>query len=275
MHMIKRSIGFLVLVMLTLPVQAGETPWNEVAPEARVRLITSGVVEDGVTWAALEVDMPQAMKTYWRIPGETGIPTQFDTADSSGVNGHEIVWPYPTRETVDGYVDFVYHGKTVLPVRLDVAGAGAHLKADVLMGVCDEICVPVRTSFDVPLGGDADTSSDLRIRQAVARAPVPWDGAEEAIGPVAYAAESGTLTVHSDPAAVDPASIIVDNGDPTVLFSSPEPGSAPGSVRFELLDGEAGAALAGQSVRLTFMTVDGAFETTRTVEKAGGASGNG
>ncbi len=39
--------------------------------------------------------MPQTTNTYWRIPGETGIPTEFDFAASTGVSGPQVHWPYP------------------------------------------------------------------------------------------------------------------------------------------------------------------------------------
>ena len=63
--------------------------------------------------------MPQNTKTYWRIPGETGIPTELDFTGSTGIAASTILWPYPTVDHVQGYLDYVYYGPTVLPHRAD------------------------------------------------------------------------------------------------------------------------------------------------------------
>ena len=46
---------------------------------------------DGTTLAGIQIDMPQNYKTYWKTPGQTGIPTQIDLAGSKGVDGYEIL----------------------------------------------------------------------------------------------------------------------------------------------------------------------------------------
>ena len=78
-----RIPALLLIPMLLTPAVAAETPWQEVAPGARVRLISSDVLKPGnTTMVALEIDMPVGTNTYWRVPGETGIPTMFDFAGS-------------------------------------------------------------------------------------------------------------------------------------------------------------------------------------------------
>ena len=108
----------LSLSLLAVPAQAGETPWQEVAPGVKVRLITSDKLDDGVTLAGLELDMPESTNTYWRIPGETGIPTELDFAASTGVSDPWIHWPYPEIDRSRGYLDYVYFGPTVLPFEI-------------------------------------------------------------------------------------------------------------------------------------------------------------
>ncbi len=65
----------LVAAALASPAHAAATAWQELAPDARVRLIASEQpVAGGKTFIAIELDMPETMKTYWRVPGETGTP---------------------------------------------------------------------------------------------------------------------------------------------------------------------------------------------------------
>ena len=95
-----RIPALLLIASFSVPAVAGETPWQELAPGAKARLISSDVLKaDGTTMVGLELDMPTTLNTYWRVPGETGIPTQFDFGGSSGVAGHETLWP--EREPAD------------------------------------------------------------------------------------------------------------------------------------------------------------------------------
>src|SRR4051812_36460623 len=114
---------FFPLVLFATPALAGATAWQDVAPHVRLRLVTNDVrAADGSTLAGLELDMPAKFKTYWRLPGETGIPTELDVSGSAGVATPVIEWPYPIPEITDGFLDYVYHGPTVLPVSLKLTG---------------------------------------------------------------------------------------------------------------------------------------------------------
>src|SRR5262245_13932611 len=112
------SITFLLALLLACPpAYAAATAWQDLGLNARVRLITSDKLNaDGTSMAAIEIDMPQNMKTYWRVPGESGIATELDFTGSTGIAGHRFYWPYPEVETKNGYTDFVYYGPMVIPV---------------------------------------------------------------------------------------------------------------------------------------------------------------
>ena len=76
-----------IFASLLSPAFAAETAWQDVAPGVRLRLISTGVVKpDGTTLLGLEIDMPETTKTYWRVPGDTGLPTVLDFTASTGVS---------------------------------------------------------------------------------------------------------------------------------------------------------------------------------------------
>ncbi len=143
----------LICAFACLPISAfaGQTSWVEIGPGSKIRLISSDSISDGVSYAAIEIEMPEKTKTYWRIPGETGIPLVLDASASSGISNAQVLWPYPERQSIGGYIDFVYHGRTVLPLKVDVADDDPQLNAQLLLGVCDEICVPVKVSLSLNL----------------------------------------------------------------------------------------------------------------------------
>jgi DsbC/DsbD-like thiol-disulfide interchange protein len=269
-----RIPALLLIASLSFPAQAGETAWQELAPGTRARLISSDVAKaDGTTMIGLELDMPLSTNTYWRVPGETGIPTVLDFAGSTGVSGHEMLWPYPRVETTTGYVDYVYRGPLVMPVTLRLDGQPAELRVAVTMGICDEVCVPVMASFELPLSFAApDRAQGLRIAQAVAQAPVDWTGPGDPVASVVYDRTADALAVALGSPDIDPLSLIADAGEAGQLFGAPQKSPDGKLVLLPLLGGDQGRNVEGSPVRLTFMTEMGPFSVERRVSSAGSSA---
>ncbi|MDB5588075.1 MAG: Thiol-disulfide interchange protein contains DsbC and DsbD domain [Devosia sp.] len=259
----------LLLSLLATPVAAAETPWQTVAPGVTMRLVSAGTIKpDGTTWLGVELDMPQNTKTYWRIPGETGLPTELDFAGSQGITGDAISWPYPERDQSGRYLDYVYHGPTLLPVQLTLDAATAQIEVAVVMGVCSDICVPAQAKFSLPVDGTKDMPNGLRIRQAVAMAPIAWPDAVQPIGDVQYRAADQMLLVHVTDPAVDPDSLIVSTADGEPFFGAPQKSPEPDLVLVPVLGKTHEINLENRPVQLTFTTDMGAYEITRPVQTA-------
>lgn len=253
---------------LCLPAIGGETEWLEVAPDVSVRLISSGEVRtDGRTLVGLEIDMPATTKTYWYVPGETGIPTVLDLSGSRGIAAHEVHWPYPTIEQSAGYLDFVYYGRTVLPVELVLEGGVAELDLTAVMGICAEICVPVKASFSLPLGAEPpDPGNALRLLQAMAETPLDWRASFQPIGSVRFDVARQALAVELEGTEIDPRSLLgaIEGGRPMLGMARPD-GSGDG-VLLPLIGRTPPTGLAGRSVDFVFLTEDGPYRLTRAIE---------
>lgn len=261
-------IPVLFGLLAASPALSAATDWQELAPGTRIRLIASEMrTATGTTLAAIEIDMPAGTKTYWRVPGESGIPAKLDLAGSTGITAHSFRWPYPQIEQKKGYTDFVYYGSVVIPLELTVASDTPTIEANLLLGICSDICVPATAAFSLPLDlSKPDPGQDIRLQQALAEVPIAWTGATNPIGAPAFDAAAGTLRIAVDPAVVDPTSLIVDASKTGHLFGAPQKSPEPGLVILPLLGGnDDGANLDGQSIELIFMTRDGPFEVTRVV----------
>ena len=258
---------FSAIALLVVPVSAGETPWQEVAPGVKLRLISSGHIKaDGTTLLGLEIDMPETSKTYWRVPGDTGLPTVLDFAASTGVLGHEIVWPYPTRQETEDYLDYVYLGPTVLPIEVTVEPGQPHAEIEAMLGVCSDICLPAQAHFSLQLqDAEPDRPNGLRIKQALAMAPIEWQHDPQPIGTVEFMAGDAMLAVHVTDPDLDPASLIAATVDGEPVFGTPQKSPEPNLVLIPILGKSDAIDLENQAVQLTFMTGMGAFEVTRTV----------
>jgi DsbC/DsbD-like thiol-disulfide interchange protein len=263
-------VGFLVT-----PAFAGATGWQELAPDTRVRLITSDKVDAAHKMlAAIELDMPVNTKTYWRVPGETGIPTTLDLDGSDGIAAPRFLWPYPTIDNVEGYTDFVYYGPVTIPVEFTLEGPAPTLRASLLMGVCSDICVPAMANFEFAIDlSKPDTGQEIRIEQALANTPIEWTGPAETIGDPSFDPARGSVKVPVDTSQVDPGSVIADASDSGHLLGAPQKSPEPDVVTLPLMGGDDGAGLVGQPIQIIFMTQDGPYQVTRRVKAlAPGAS---
>jgi DsbC/DsbD-like thiol-disulfide interchange protein len=122
----------------------------------RAEILPGWQTEAGTRMAALHLTFAPGWKTYWRSPGEAGIP---------------LHWPRPQVYEISGYRTLVYPGELVLPVEIVAAEPGlpVTLAASVNLGVCDEICVPVSFSITADLSGAS--APDPAIRAALALQP--------------------------------------------------------------------------------------------------------
>lgn len=259
-------LAALACVLACAPAFAAETPWQEVAPGVKLRLISSGkIAPDGTTLLGLEINMPENTKTYWRVPGDTGLPTELDFTGSSGVASHEIVWPYPTRDQTENYLDYVYFGPTVLPVEVKLTGKEASVDVSAVLGVCSDICIPAQAKFSLDLTGQSDMPNGLRLRQSIADAPIAWDGATQPLSELELRTQDRMLAVRVLDPTLDPDTIIAATADGEPLFGAPQKSPEPDLVLLPIQGKGDLAKLVGRDVQLTFITDMGAYELTRTV----------
>jgi DsbC/DsbD-like thiol-disulfide interchange protein len=116
--------------------------------------------DDGGHMAALRLTLAPGWKTYWRAPGEAGIPPAFEWAGSVNVAGVQLHWPRPDVFLTNGMQTIGYHDELVLPIEItsQAPGKPIHLVVQVELGVCQDICVPatVNVAVDLPAKGGAD-----------------------------------------------------------------------------------------------------------------------
>ena len=174
--------------------------------EGQVRLLaaSTGVGADGTLSLGIEFALQDGWITYWRDPGEAGIPPEFDWTGSANLADVSVAWPAPLRKAFDGLDSYVYGDGTILPVsaRVPTAGRGVAVRLLVRYGVCREICIPAvaRVSLDLPAAPAAATVDAARI--AAARDRVPHDGAGDGFRLAGAGVSGGTdllLEVTAEP----------------------------------------------------------------------------
>ena len=258
MNATRLLIAFLATIPAS-PALSAATDWVEVAPGAHLRAISAGSEHDGKALVGLELTLEPGLNTYWRVPGETGVPTTVSVSASGNAATSEILWPLPERDDSQGFVDFVYRGDLVLPILVE-APANAPLSFDVLMGICSDICVPVHAAFDLFGDAKADIANGLRLGQALADTPVLFTADDPPLDDIALDPETGVLSMTYDPSRVRPEQIFPSFDGNGAVYSMPEVDSSLNRVTFTLLARKGDTSWHNTPLRLSFATPDGPYD---------------
>ena len=170
--MIKHLLFSAVLSLASaLPISPAAAGVDDLARNAQVDVLSGWRDASGQHVAALRVRLAPGWKTYWRAPGEGGIPPRFSWAGSRNIKSVGFHWPVPEVFDQNGMQSIGYKHELILPILIAPRNAGAPIamRGEVEIGVCLDICMPltVRLSADLPAGG----ARDPKITAALANRP--------------------------------------------------------------------------------------------------------
>lgn len=139
----------------------------------QIRLLPGWRDGTGRHMAALRIDLAPGWKTYWRSPGEGGIPPLFDWSRSDNLREVALHWPTPHAFEQLGLTSIGYRDRLILPIEVTPARPGAPITLDAALtiGVCQDICLPVERDLRVTLPANGGAPDPL-IRAALADRPL-------------------------------------------------------------------------------------------------------
>ncbi len=178
---------FLSLVSLCLtaffssPVQAAASH-TEAELIAEVRSIQPGTP----FWTAVRLKMDDRWHTYWRNPGDSGIPTEVRWKLPEGFTAGPLVWPYPQKVDLPPLSVYAYEGEVLLLTRITpsqalVPGQNQTLQAQVYWLECEVNCIPgdALLTLELPVRVETPETDASRVESfARARAHVPLASSE-------------------------------------------------------------------------------------------------
>ncbi|WP_442578643.1 protein-disulfide reductase DsbD domain-containing protein [Mesorhizobium sp. ASY16-5R] len=207
---------------------ASSSPWISVEG-ARIRLVTSGAADpDGVLRGALEINLVPGWKTYWRDPGDAGVPPTIDAAASTNVKSAEFDFPAPQRHDEGDFSWAGYDRPVSLPVsfKLDDPSKPVSIRASIFLGVCETICVPVKADIAIDPAADPDNPDDAAaVSAASASLPVP------------ATADFGLRTIGFEEDRLVVEAILPDGGEDADVFFAGEDGYSFAEPARSLKDG--------------------------------------
>ena len=177
-----------------------------------LRLVSAGGLRDGKYDAGVDLTMAPGSHTYWKIPGEAGVPPVFTFNGSENVAVASVSFPVPSRISEEGIDAFGYANGVIFPVAVTPVDRGkpAVLHVDVTFAVCNRICLPGHGEATLTLsphgaavGGDDVVAAMAKVPKPVARAPQLAIAAVTGKPDPANAGPSWTLSWNGDDAPAD------------------------------------------------------------------------
>jgi DsbC/DsbD-like thiol-disulfide interchange protein len=265
-----RAVGFTAaVVMSSFALQAraqDASPWLKDGHSA-VRLL-AGSRSGAVLLGGIAFQLQPGWHTYWRNPGDSGVPPRFDFTKSDNVEAVTILWPAPAKfSDGGGGISLGYQKQVVLPLRIVAKNADkpVTLRAEINYAVCEKLCIPVEASAELAFTSVASTQ-DGALSAALDTVPKPATIGDPNPLTIRDVKRDGKTGVLVDVAAPDAGEVNLFVEGPTPDWALPVPKplahSPPGIRRFAFdLDGlPPGANPDGAALKLTLVGGERSYE---------------
>jgi len=246
---------------------------------ARVRLVAGPPEVKGAKayLAGVEITLAEGWKTYWRMPGDAGVPPTFDWGGSTNVGALDVLYPAPVRLPEPGAESIGYKRSVIFPVEVvpQDAGRPVELRLAMEFGVCRDICIPAEAKLSLTLGPAEMTGEPSAAIRAALEGVPRRAAARRASDPELKGIKASLdgpaprLTVEARFArGSDGADLFIEAPD-GIYVPLPKrlPDTGDGTTRFEVDLARGGNAkdLKGKVLALTLVSNAGASEAAWTV----------
>ncbi len=251
------------LVLMCLPVLSVAGPYDN---PAKVEILPGWRMQSGIHMAGIRITLAPGWKTYWRSPGDTGIPPQFSFSGSQNIVSVTPYWPVPDVFYENGMRSIGYYDSVVFPLAVQSHDPNAEISFDgeLTIGVCEEICIPFSVAFDTLLPSSGERDSAI----TAALVDQPLAASEAGVGAVICAIDpihdGLRVTTTMDVAPTGSSEVVVvEAGDPGIWVSEADVARSGDQLQAIVdmvhISGEA-FALDRSDVRITVLGSDQAID---------------
>lgn len=211
-----------LILLVSGPAFAAGDEWQDHGGMIQTRIIAAPAeVSDGAPLFAWEAKLAEGWKTYWRSPGEAGLPLVV----TSGGEALDLLYPLPERFTLFDIETYGYGKSVLVPFALDVSNGPANLTAEFM--VCKDICVPFQTQYTVSadMAAAAGLKEQLQFETWLPQVPAREDYAASGLSidkvrAVGQVGRQKLIIEVSGATRLDTADILVE-GAPGLYFKAP------------------------------------------------------
>ena len=253
----------------------GESAWIA-SNDSKVRLVSGMPDVNGkpTLFAGVQLRMEPGWKTYWRNPGDSGVPPSFDFKGSKNLKQAELFYPAPHRIADANGTAIGYDDEVVFPIKItpEHEGEAVELKLAFEYGLCKDLCIPNDVSLELGVPSDHGKGDAILLESALASTP------KEAAPSLLPAIEKVTadldapkpeMTIDATfPEGARETDLFIDGGEIYVPVPKPASPLADGKQRFIVSFGSVSeaAAIKGKTLMLTLVSDLGSTETAWTAK---------
>lgn len=269
------AFALLSLQMAGPALAADASAWDN-GMHSAVRLIAARAIADAgkpTLRAGIEIRLDPGWKTYWRYPGDSGVPPRFDFTRSDNLKSAAVKWPAPHRFSDESGQSIGYKEHVIFPLVIEPQDASrpVRLRLDLDYAICEKLCVPAQGKAELVLA-DNPTAHETALAAAEARVPERRRLGDSAALSIHAVRRETPARVVVDVIAPEAAKVDLFAEGPTPDWALPLPtpatGAAAGMKRFAFaLDGlPPGAKPEGALLTLTAVAEAAAIEVVCRLE---------
>lgn len=143
------------------------------APSGTAVRLVAGEKTGGELTGGVQIRLSPGWKTYWRYPGDSGVPPRFDWSGSQNVKAVEVLWPAPVRFDDGGSFSIGYKKDVTLPFRVTPRDPGkpVELVLSLDFAVCEKICQPASAALNLTVPAEGAGAPSPALASAFATVP--------------------------------------------------------------------------------------------------------
>ena len=158
MHRTLLAISLFAVLLAVAPAPSGAVPqstdWIR-HDHSELRMVRGIMRGDGSVELGIHIKLGEGWKTYWRVPGDSGLPAEFNWNRSANVHDLKVLWPAPIRFR-DEFGDNIGYQKEVLFPLVVMPEDGTKpvtVNVTINYAVCSDVCIPVQAdlSLEIPM----------------------------------------------------------------------------------------------------------------------------
>jgi DsbC/DsbD-like thiol-disulfide interchange protein len=215
-----------IAVVLGAPARAAdESSWSQDTRSA-IRLIAGSSKSGAASLrAGIEVKLQPGWKTYWRYPGDSGMPPHFDFSGSENLKTVKVLYPTPHLFSDETGQSLGYKDRVIFPLEISPQQPGkpVRLRLKIEYAVCEKLCVPAEGSAELTLA-PGDTTQDSELKAAEARVPKLTTATQMKL--TARRVRNGSkalVSVELDAPADQPVELFIEGPTPQWALPIPKP----------------------------------------------------
>ncbi len=264
MNMIRKITISLAVAVLLLSALISERTMAEnlssrwiIDEHTKSRLFVGGYdKEKGILHLGWQVSLKDGWKTYWRSPGEAGLPPRWEWSETKNIRTISVNWPRPELHHIFGMDTYTYHNEVILPIDLEIADKtkAVSIALNLQYLICADICIPQEGdySLDVSKLGNIEISPFQKAQLERYRDLVPTKlpGTNIVVQPDPEQENMLMINLTEDITSVE--NIIVEDPDGFLLGQAASKGKSQYNISYN-----AKQSLEGRELTLTLLLNDG------------------